>query len=64
MQDDLKVIKELLWLAVVLSLHNDIRQLMDDDVKWSLRSQRLSEVNLQQEKKCLIVLFYTVCQLF
>lgn len=34
-------------MAIVLSFHNYVRQLVKDDVKGSLRAQGLSEINLQ-----------------
>ncbi len=56
MQPYLEVGKELLRLAVMLRLHDDIRQLVNDDVEGSLRYQRLSEVNLTEDKH-----FYMLC---
>lgn len=46
----LEVGEELLWLAVMLSLHNDIRQLMYNNVEGSLGYEWLSEVNLTEEE--------------
>lgn len=42
----LKVGEHLLGFAIVLSLHDDIRQLVNDDIEGPLRYQRLSEVDL------------------
>ncbi|CAL8336949.1 unnamed protein product [Boreogadus saida] len=43
---DLEVGKEVLRLLVVLGLHDDVRQLVDDDVEGPLGGQRLAEINL------------------
>lgn len=51
-QPHLEVGEELLRSAVVLSLHDDIRQLVDDDIEGPLRYQRPSEVNLREKKLC------------
>lgn len=42
----LKVGEHLLGFAIMLSLHDDIRQLVNDDIEGPLRYQRLSEVDL------------------
>lgn len=55
-QPYLEVGEELLRLAVMLSFHDDIGQLVNDDVEGSLGEQRLSEVNLTEVK-----LFYIPC---
>lgn len=49
----LEVGEELLWLAVMLSLHDDIGQLVNDDIEGSLGSQWLREVNLTETKTLL-----------
>lgn len=47
LQSDLEVGEELLRFAVALGLHNDVGQLVHDDVEGSLGHQWLGEVNLR-----------------
>lgn len=47
----LEVVKELLRLAVVLGLDNDIRELVYNDRKRSLRLQWLTEIYLYPKRK-------------
>ena len=51
-QPHLEVGEELLRFAVVLSLHDDVRQLVDDDIEGPLWHQRQSKVNLRERKLC------------
>lgn len=47
----LEVVKELLRLAVILGLDNDIRELVYNDRKRSLRLQWLTEIYLYPKRK-------------